>query len=351
MSCPGGGLTHLKEVVECATNSPEAGVAAGVPVMGQWDVPTRRPVLTYIGEGGAPSYGRRLVRWARAHGVDPRELRGWIHATNDIAPVSSLAFVEGLKRNLDETGAGLFVLDPYYAFHGSEVDAKSLHAEGEQLAYLTSICADRGCVLWVLNHLNKTGSGDGLHRINNAGSGEWVDSWILSSHRETPNVDAGTFRLSLDVGSRQWGGSTWNVDVNLGRFDDELVDHVEEITFSVRRRTDRVEADPDAAEKAADVEIRLDVFRVFRKARGDGWLTRQEILDRVGKQRVRVVRAITAMTDEGRLEIEERPYLDASKRKQTRTVYRPSEACRQADPEVAVVADLDALTLFGSDAA
>lgn len=35
---------------------------------------------------------------------------------------------------------------------------------------------------------------------------------MLSRHREPPNLTAGVFRLRFDVGSRQWGGGSYDLD-------------------------------------------------------------------------------------------------------------------------------------------
>src|ERR1039458_6784749 len=42
------------------------GAAAGVPVFGQFNVPTAMPVLMFVGEGGRSPYTRRLGRGAPA---------------------------------------------------------------------------------------------------------------------------------------------------------------------------------------------------------------------------------------------------------------------------------------------
>jgi hypothetical protein len=101
--------------------------------------------------------------------------------------------------------------------------------------------------LLVVNHYNQTGSGAGLKRITQTGSGEWVDSWLLASHRQQPNVGAGRFWLQLEVGSRQWGGTTWDLDVNLGTFDPEDGSHDGPITWDVRRHVEVDRQDSRAA--------------------------------------------------------------------------------------------------------
>jgi hypothetical protein len=58
---------------------------------------------------------------------------------------------------------------------------------------------------------------------------------MLLAHREAADVAAGRFRLSLDIGSRQWGGSTWDLDLNIGSLGDDGLDHDGDITWEIRK--------------------------------------------------------------------------------------------------------------------
>ena len=44
-----------------------------------------------------------------------------------------------------------------------------------------------------------------LDSITQAGSGEWVDSWLLLSHRKGPDVENGEFQLQATIGSLRMG--------------------------------------------------------------------------------------------------------------------------------------------------
>lgn len=211
-------------------------VASGVPVFGHFAVDQAAPVVTYVGEGGRVPYTRRLERVAAAMGVDLRHLP--LFSSFDVAPVASEIFRETLTRDLKERTPGLVTLDPLYAFHGPATNAANLFEEGALLSALSAPCIDAGASLYVLSHFNKTGSGRGLDRITQAGGQEWSDSWLLLSHREAPDVTGGHFRLLLEVGSRQWGGSEWELDFNVGRFDVETGEFDGDITWDLRRHVD-----------------------------------------------------------------------------------------------------------------
>jgi AAA domain len=211
------------------------GLGSGVPIFGRFDPGVARPVLTYVGEGGQPLFTRRLRRICSAMDVDPNDLD--LHPSFDIAPISSMIFQESLRRDLEQLEPGLVAVDPYYSFHGTTTEAKNLHEEGALLNLISRPCVDAGASLLVVNHFNQTGGGSSLKRITMAGSGEWADSWLLLEHREQADVENGLFRLRLDIGSRQWGGTTWNLDLDIGRFDIDTGSHDGQIAWDLSRST------------------------------------------------------------------------------------------------------------------
>lgn len=210
----------------------KVAVASGHPFLDRFTVDRPGPVLTYIGEGGRIADTRRLERVAASLDIDPATLP--IHSTYDVAPIQSPVFTESLTRDLAELQPVLFNLDPYYAYHGTGTDSRNLHEEGGLLSGLSSRCLDVGTTLWITNHFNQTGGGSGLKRITMAAGGEWVDTWMLLEHRETPDVARGRFQLRLNIGSRQWGGTSWDLDLDVGTFDADLGVHDGNITWALR---------------------------------------------------------------------------------------------------------------------
>lgn len=238
------------------------GVAAGLPVFGHFDVPRARPVVCYVGEGGRPLFQRRLRRVAEAYGVAVANLP--LAAYFDVAPLDSAAFQDSLAASLADLSPGLVIVDPLYAFHGTDTKASDLYARGALLTAASAPVVSAGASLLINDHFNKTGSGGDLGRISQAGMGEWADSWLLLSHRNPDNIDVATgeFRLQLDVGSRQWGGRTFDLDLSLGEFDEDTGEHSGTFTYDVAR------SDPNAAKvlRASATQNRaeralLDVLR------------------------------------------------------------------------------------------
>lgn len=211
----------------------QIGLAAGVPILDRFIPPEPRPVLAYVGEGGRRPYRRRLCRVAESMGVSLLDIP--LFVSTDVAPIQSPMFAESLARDLAEVGPALVSLDPFYAYHGTASKASDLHQEGALLSGLSARCLDAGASLMVVNHMNQSGAGMDLKRITMAGSGEWVDTWMLIAHRQgqPADVDAGRFALRLEVGSRQWGGTRWDLDLNIGRFDPDAGAHDGPITWNI----------------------------------------------------------------------------------------------------------------------
>jgi hypothetical protein len=235
------------------------GVASGLPIFGRFSPRVARPVAVFVGEGGRKLYTRRIRRICAAMGTDVAEID--LHPTFEVAPISSLTFQDSLRRDLDELEPALVIVDPLYTYHGTKASASDLHQEGALLNQLSGPCMERETSLQVVNHYNQTGSGTGLKRITMAGSGEWADSWMLVSHREVPDVDGGIFRLTLDIGSRQWGGTTWDLDLSIGRFDEDTMSHDGEITWDLNRASaSSTKQDKGDAKQATAKKAILDVL-------------------------------------------------------------------------------------------
>lgn len=226
----GGEQKTLKSYVSTFV---DLAVATGTPLFDHFTVDDPGPVVAYIGEGGRIPFTRRLERIADAMGITLADAD--FHPTFDVAPASSLIFEESLHRDLDELHPALVHIDPWYAYHGAQSEGKNLYAEGSLLSGLSQPCIDAGASLLVNHHFNQTGGSRGISRLTMAGAQEWVDSWVLLAHRQDPDVPNGRFYLDLSIGSRQWGGSNWELDLDVGRFDVDTAEYDGAITWDLRR--------------------------------------------------------------------------------------------------------------------
>jgi hypothetical protein len=208
------------------------GAAAGVPVLGHFEVPEAVPVLMFVGEGGRLPYTRRLKRIAAAYGVSLADLP--LFTSFDVASTQSDVFQCSFVQHLNDYRPAITIIEPYYAFHGTASEGKMLHLEGDQLVWLSHTAEEYGSSLIIGNHYNQTGSGRGLRRITGSGPAEWSDSWwIVEKDEARSDVATGHFELAFEVGSRQWGTTVWDLTVDIGPFDDDTMDNEGDITWTV----------------------------------------------------------------------------------------------------------------------
>jgi hypothetical protein len=286
---------ELKTLKSYFGQARQIGLAAGVPILGHWHVPERRRVLVYVAEGGRIPYTRRLIRLCEAHGVDVHQLDGWLEPIFDAGPLDSAEFRDSLRGHLADFRPALVHLDPLYPFQPMTVDSNKIAQVGLMLSEIQAIVAEHDATFWLTAHMNQSGTGFDLKRITGAGVGEWGDSWALLRHREPADVDRGRFRLGVDIGSRQWGGGSYEVDFNVGRFDPDAGHHDGPITFTVRT-AGSTERDDDR-ESTKRVAARRSVFVTMRKARRP--LTKTEIRERTtGASKGHIAAEIAAMIDE-----------------------------------------------------
>ena len=228
----------------------------------------------------------------------------------------SAVFEESHTRDLHHHKPVLFALDPWYAYHGPDVKASDLHQEGAHLNRLRQPVEEAVANMLIVNHINQTGTGNNLRRITQAGSGEWVDSWLLTSHRENPDVNAGKFRLRLEVGSRQWGGDTLDLDLNIGSFDHDAGVHDGEITWGIETSAASAKTTGRGRERA-----KLEIGRVIRDNPGE--LTRTQVLEMVGGNKATAQHAFDELAEAGSIWCEKIAGPDRNGRMITRSRWLP----------------------------
>src|SRR5665647_3418711 len=208
----GGPKKSLK--THCASLAAVA-VAGGVPALGRWPVRRARPVIYYGGEGGRDLHARRFQRIAtEVYGLDLGDLP--LYLVTGVGPFDTKEFRHELAEHCEAVEPGLVVLDSLYNYHPAGIEVGNLYDRGRVLSDLSHPLAEAGVALWVLDHFNKNGAGLDLDRLAQAGMAAWADSWVLLDHRSTPDVAEGRFALRAEVGSRQWGGAGWDIDLDIG---------------------------------------------------------------------------------------------------------------------------------------
>lgn len=208
-------------------------VSTGRPFLGKFPVDKPGPVVIFVGEGGRIPWSRRMPRIAKSVGID--DLReAAIYSAFQTVPLLSPAFKNTIEDALERINPVLTIIDPYYAFHGTDTNSASVHEEGALLTAVAAPFIEHESNLLIVNHYNKTAGGRNVKRITMAGSGEWVDSWIFTEEREASNLNSGDFYIRAEFGSRQWGGRKWEIDFNIGGADPMGMESDDPISFELR---------------------------------------------------------------------------------------------------------------------
>jgi hypothetical protein len=273
-------------------------IALGVPVLGHFEVPERQRVLMLSGEGGEVGMLRRVERVTEAYGASIADLRPWLRYTTMTAPITSPLMLDSVRAAIDEFDPAIVWLDPWYAYApGSTVASSALLTDIGQVlsAWRQAVGVERTAM--INHHLNTGGTGDGLQRLAGAGHAEWCDSWMLVDHREKPQVEEGRFRLKLRVGSRQWGGGDYAIDLSLGRFDPEYGVHIGSIHWKVGRLAEAIAETDDERHQATMTEAQLAIKRYLRRqGRPVG---RNELIEGVGGKKERMRAALGILIERG----------------------------------------------------
>lgn len=259
----GGAQKTLKSYIGTTIG---VGIALGRPVLDRFEVPERRRVVLIVGEGGERMLLARLHRMCGAYGAAWADLRPWLRYSVVSAPITSPAFAQAIADEVEAFDPGYVNIDPWYVYGGGDANASQLGEIGDRLEQVPRIVGPDRALL-INHHLNQTGVGTGLVKLAGAGHAEWVDSWLILTHRTPPRVEAGEFRLGLDVGSRQWGGAAFNVDYDIGRFDIETGMHDGDIQWKVTTNDRGAGASAGDGTDAKVLAAEVNVVNAWKKRR------------------------------------------------------------------------------------
>jgi len=318
----GGPKKSLK--THCASLAAVA-VAGGVPALGRWPVRRARPVIYYGGEGGRDLHARRFQRIAtEVYGLDLGDLP--LYLVTGVGPFDTKEFRHELAEHCEAVEPGLVVLDSLYNYHPAGIEVGNLYDRGRVLSDLSHPLAEAGVALWVLDHFNKNGAGLDLDRLAQAGMAAWADSWVLLDHRSTPDVAEGRFALRAEVGSRQWGGAGWDIDLDIGRFDLEQGAHASPIKVSVERSGSGASA-PSGRERllTRDDVMREIVAAVTARPGRTKSAYMSDIVDEFRTSKARVADAWEVLTED-RLLVSVKAQVDEGGRPVTRAVWEVGDA-------------------------
>ena len=281
-------------------------VATGTNLYRNALFPVRRTgtVLYIVGEGGVVPVRRTLHRMARAYGLSLEQIAGdpdfGLVTAFGAAPIDSEPFRDELRRLLDTHQPELVLIESFYNFHPKDVEAANLFSRGQVIdghhKFIRGECD--GATSIMTDHYKSTGGKSlDLDNISMAGQAENADSWLTRIHRKDPDVADGEFFIQTGFGSRQWGGTEWNIDWHLGKFDHDAGQHVGEISWEVAP----VNGHLGGVAARPDIEI-----AILREVTAQPWILNRDALHAVvGGRRTTVLKAVARLVDSR--ELAERP--------------------------------------------
>ena len=173
-----------------------ASVAVGTPWLGEVEVDDPGGVVSFVGEGGASNFIRRLDAITGNVPLDELPIVVCTRAPhlNDKAHIGLMADA------LDHARPRLVTLDPLYLSLGG-TKGSDLYAMGEVLEKVQIICQQAGAALWLVTHHNRA-VGRGASRITGAGPAEWgrvlVNASVEDRHTN-PETQETTVITELDI--------------------------------------------------------------------------------------------------------------------------------------------------------
>lgn len=280
-------------------------IASGLPLFGEFKVVTPGPVVVFSGEITATLYWKRLRHIARAMGITDANFEKLpISITSQRAPITSKPFQKSLRAQLDREPVKVS-LDPLYSYHGHDVEASNVHAAGYVLNHFSEPLMEARVSGKIVNHFKK-GTGGGalsLESITQAGGREWVDSWVLMKHRAKPKMspEANDFFLHMEVGSRQWGARSYDLDISLGGFDMDRFEHTGEMVWKIIEAEDTTPAPGETTRRET-----LEIVRAH-----GGKITVPELMEELDCSKSTATSKLNALVNHGLADVnkDEKPYV------------------------------------------
>ena len=278
-------------------------LASGKPMLGyeRWSVPEPKTVLKFAGEGGIDLAKRRLQRIAKD-----------IYAIGDISTIP-LYVVEGTAElNSDyfrdktmefvvKFGRPALVdIDSLYNFHDGDVEVTNLYARGRMLSdyqhFMQRECGP-ACALWVIDHFRKAANSIDLDEYMQSGMAQWADSWWNAEHRQEPDLDQNRFWLNVKIGSRHPYGGLYEIDIDEGPYDEDVMAWLRPMTAHVERVGSHTKSATES--KMPTGEIDAAIVRLAE----NGQHTKTDIKELVGAGSSRVYTRLIKLLNQQQLKL------------------------------------------------
>jgi hypothetical protein len=274
-------------------------LAAGLPLLGQFEVDGPATVCVMTGESGLATIKETIRRIAKTMDVDPTALTNLL-ITEQLPQFGSPAHLEALRKLIIDKGVKVLIIDPAYLCLDGD-DAGNLFKVGSQLRGMTEICRATGCTMILCHHARKNLTQPfampELEDIAWAGFQEFARQWMLVNRRERYIPGSGVHRLWLVFGGSAGHGSAWGLDVNEGE-GPERVWEATLIPYDQLKQTNE-ETRQKAKDEAKGQQLEQDRKLVCQAmVKYPGGETRTTISDTAGMSRTRFNRALASLLDD-----------------------------------------------------
>ena len=281
-------------------------VAGGKPAFGfpAWGVPEALPVLKFAGEGGSLNR-RRLQRIAaEVYSIEdiatiPMYLIDGVAGMNSDELIDSLTdAVEEIKK-AHKVPPGLVYVDSLYNYHDPNIEVSNIYERGRMLSdfqHTLHRIAGPDCVLWLVDHFRKVTRGLDLDEYQQSGMGAWADSWWNAEHREEGDLDNQMFKLNVEVGSRHGYAGLYEVDFDLGPFDEAEMEWERPMQVEVRRVREHARKSSGSGKSDADIER-----GIYELVDNGGKYTKSQLKTKVSGTNARVQEVIEKLIQDRHL--------------------------------------------------
>ena len=276
-------------------------VASGKPLFGKFEIVSPGPVLVLTGEGHRGLWWSWLVNAGKSYGLTDKQIDALpIRVIDSVGDMTGEGFQETLARELEEFSPAFVVIDPLYAYVSGEADAGNVFDMGSRLASASEATTKAGAALQINHHTRKTADRrPTLTDITQAGSREWVGSWLLVSHRERPNLDDQSFELHIATGGRLGYGGNWDLDIALGALDEDGVRHSGGVRWSIKPASETAELDEEERAAVKEVKAMEQRSAVAAKLRETGPATVKEFAPVLAVTEAVARKRLKDLVDEG----------------------------------------------------
>ncbi len=198
-------------------------LAAGVPFLDRFEIPSPTRVAIVSGESGKSTLQTLTKRVIQAKGLEEAAVENSIYWEFELPILSNPGCVIEFVEDIAEIGVSLVVLDPLYLMLG-DTDATNMCEVGPALSRVSQLLLSKGITPILVHHANKqlaVGQVMVLTDLAYSGLEQFTRQFLLINRREKYQSD-GNHKLWMNVGGSAGHCGQFGVDVEEGILDEHF---------------------------------------------------------------------------------------------------------------------------------